>query len=126
MHKPHRLRATIFIAVICAIVWNNHGAVAQPAENQTRGVVFSASPMVGPAPLTVFFNARGPRGADIGSFVDFGDGQRGRLYPAPVCVMCDLQATTGHMYHSGGQFTATLLNSADVAVAAVSISVAAP
>jgi hypothetical protein len=126
MRKPHRLRATIFIGVICAVVWSDHRAVAQPAENQTRDVVFSATPMIGPAPLTVFFNARGPHGVDIGSFVDFGDGQRGMLYPAPVCVICDLQATTGHVYHSAGQFTATLLNTADVAIAAVSISVAAP
>jgi hypothetical protein len=126
MHEPHRLSAKIFIAVICAIVWSNHRAVAQPAETQTRGVAFSASPTVGPAPLTAFFNARGPRGVDIGAFVDFGDGQRGRIYPAPVCAICDLQATAGHVYHSAGQFTAALLNTADVAIAAVSVSVAAP
>lgn len=121
MYKPRGLRRMIFVAAISPIVWGHCRAVAQPVENQAGSVVFTASPMVGPAPLTVQFNARGTRtrGVDIGASVDFGDGEMGKLLSVPVCLICDPQANTSHVYRSAGRFTATLLNSANVAIATV-------
>lgn len=85
----------------------------------------SANPTSGQAPLVVAFTGtmNGSKSCDGGNYkLVFGDGQFVEVpIPADACTQFTLNKT--HEYRGGGQFTAVLRNTRDVAVANLTIQV---
>ncbi|MFA7309334.1 MAG: peptidoglycan-binding protein [Candidatus Paceibacterota bacterium] len=85
------------------------GPVApSPVQVITQTAVLSATPLSGPAPLSVNFRVANPNAG--GSYrLDFGDRNFGPVYPAPVCVSCNPVSTGSHTYATTGTYAAKLL-----------------